>query len=222
MTPGDHRRAGRRTSRRLTPQTDTILERFKTDGIKTVLAVNNSVERRRSPRWERRTTARASSATARQPLPAAALEPGHRPVGDRGRSQRRCRHRLQATRTCRSASSSSRRPPATRSSSIRPQGEPDYRVSAQTACRYIPFFAALDGCRRQEPHRGELRQGGPEARIGPDSGLRHDHVRPEDPHVRCSRCSPTATTRRSPDGDRPSRSPELARTGTRTDGGEPR
>ena len=62
-------------------------------------------------------------------------------------------------------------------------GKPDYQASAANTCRYVSLFSPAHDRRRQGPHRCGLRQGGGEVGVGDNPRIRDHQVRPEDPHV---------------------------------------
>ncbi len=162
-------------------QAGTIMERFKSDGIKTVLAVNNSPSAVITALGKTDYRPRIA-ATAVNPFQAAAINPSTDPsviknsisadigVDFKDPSLQKCFKLVE-----KATGDKILEYPAV--------GAPDFRASAATGVPVHPVAGRARGCRRQEPHGGGVQQGGREARIGPDPGLGHDHVRPQDPHV---------------------------------------
>jgi Periplasmic binding protein len=130
-------------------QTDTIMEKFKSEGIKTVLAVNNapsSVITSLGKTDYRPRIASTSSTT----LQAAASNPATDPsvLKTSVAADISIDFKDPALQSCFKIVQK-----ATGDKIVEypPTGTPEYRTSAQTACRYIALFAALAGAAGKNP-----------------------------------------------------------------------
>ena len=184
-------------------QATTIMERFKSDGVKTVLLVGGAVTAVVNALSKSDYRPKLAATNARN-LASTASNPATDPAvvktaiaADSGfifsdPALKKCFGLIEK---------------ATGNKIVEnvPQGEPQYRVSAQTACEYMSLFSDPGEGRGQEPDRRQLRQGDRQDQDRRRHRLGHDDLRPQDPHLLAAdvhlslRPGPQAARRRAAD-----------------------